>query len=99
MRAPTHTNSENANETMANSLHCPECGWPGIGNMPAGVRMIKRNGKQVVIGQLSYFRLRTVLCSVCQAMKSAVEARQWFVEAHTEYLHQIKVKKRLLAGR
>jgi len=67
--------------------------------MPAGVRVINRNGKHVLVGQLSYFHLRTALCSVCQAMKSAVASRPWFVEAHAEYRQQIKIKRQLLAGR
>jgi len=67
--------------------------------MPAGVQVINRNGNQVLVGQLSYFRLRTTLCSVCQAMKSAVASRPWFVEAHVEYRHQIRIKRQLLAGR
>jgi len=67
--------------------------------VPAGVRVINGNGKQVLVGQLSYFHLRTTLCSVCQVMKSAVASRPWFVEAHAEYRRQVKIKKRLLAGR
>jgi hypothetical protein len=51
--------------------------------MPAGVRVIHRNGKDVLIGQLSYFRINSVLCSICQEMESAVANRQWFVEAHS----------------
>ena len=52
--------------------------------MPAGVRVIQSNGKDVLIGQLSYFRINSVLCSICQEMESAVASRQWFVEAHDE---------------
>jgi hypothetical protein len=78
--------------------YCAECGWPGTGHMPAGVRVINGNGKQVVVGQLSYFRVTTELCSVCQDMKSAAASRLWFVEAHAEYLGQIEVKRQLLAG-
>jgi hypothetical protein len=29
-------------------------------------------------------------------MKAAVEERPWFAEAHREYLHQVKVKRKLL---
>jgi hypothetical protein len=31
-------------------------------------------------------------------MKSAVAARPWFLEAHREYLDQVKVKKHILRG-
>jgi hypothetical protein len=90
---------ENRDTTVEKTLHCAECGWPGVGNMPAGVRvMTSRNGKQVVIGQLSYFRKSSELCSVCREMKSAVATRRWFVEAHAEYLDRIEVKKQLLTG-
>jgi len=78
---------------------CAECGWPGTGCMPAGVRVTNRNGKQIVIGQLSYFHVAAELCSVCQDMMSAASSRQWFVEAHAEYLRQVRVKRQLLAGR
>ena len=67
--------------------------------MPAGLRVINESGKQVVVGQLCYFRVTTELCSVCEDMKSAAARRPWFVEAHAEYLGQIEVKKQLLAGR
>ncbi len=83
----------------AESRCCAECGWPGAGNMPAGVCTLNQNGSQVLIGQLSYFRRRSALCSVCQEMVAAVENRRWFVEAHREYLNQIRAKKKLLAGR
>ena len=76
-------------------LCCSQCGWPGTGKMPAGVSVIQQKGKSVLIGKLSYFRLSTVLCSVCQEMESAVASRPWFLKAHAEYLHQIKVKKQL----
>ena len=89
---------ENANVTREKPLCCSQCGWPGIGKRPAGVRVIKRNGKDVLIGQLSYYRISGMLCSVCQEMESAVANRQWFVEAHLEYLDQIRVKKQLLGG-
>ena len=52
--------------------------------MPAGVGVINREGKTVLVGNLSYFRISTVLCSLCQEMESAVASRQWFVEAHDE---------------
>jgi hypothetical protein len=90
---------EKTNMTLEKSLRCAECGWPGIGNMPTGVRMIKRNDKDVLIGQLSYYRKSGALCSVCEEMQSAVVSRPWFVEAHVEYLDQIKVKKKLLGSR
>jgi len=89
---------ENTDATLAKPRCCAECGWPGIAYMPAGVRVINTNGKQVVVGQLSYFRVTTALCSVCQDMKSAAASRAWFVDAHAEYLDQIEVKKQLLAG-
>jgi len=77
-------------------LCCSQCGWPGTGTRPAGVRVIKQKGKTVFVGNLSYFRMSTVLCSLCQEMESAVASRPWFVKAHAEYLAQIKVKKQLL---
>jgi hypothetical protein len=67
--------------------------------MPTGVRKITEKGKDVLIGQLSYYRMSAVLCSVCQEMESAVTSRPWFVEAHADYLKEVKVKKRLLDGR
>jgi hypothetical protein len=75
---------------------CSQCGWPGTGKMPAGVRVIKQKGKTVLVGNLSYFRMSTVLCSLCQEMESAVASRPWFVKANAEYLDQIKVKKEML---
>ena len=72
---------------------CSQCGWPGTGTMPAGVAVIKHEGKTVLAGNLSYFRISTVLCSLCQEMEAAVASRPWFVKAHAEYLAQIKVKK------
>ena len=79
-------------------MHCPECGWPEIGKMPAGVRLAKLNGKTVLLGHLTYIQMDSVLCSVCEEMKSAVVAKPWFLEAHREYLDQVKVKKHLLRG-
>jgi len=64
--------------------------------MPAGVGVIRQKGKTVPVGTLSYFRIRTNLCSLCQEMESAVASRPWFVKAHAEYMDQIKVKKQLL---
>jgi hypothetical protein len=90
---------ESADTELQKPQRCAECGWPGTGYMPAGVRVTNRNGKQTVVGQLSYFRVAAELCSVCQEMMSAASSRQWFVEAHAEYLRQIRVKKQLLAGR
>jgi hypothetical protein len=63
--------------------------------MPAGVSVIRQKGKNVLVGSLSYFRISTVLCSLCQEMESAVANRPWFVKAHAEYLDQIKVKKHM----
>lgn len=77
-------------------MSCPECGWPGAGKMPAGVCAVKENGKKVLVGQLSYFSTNAPLCSVCEDMMWALEAKPWFIEAHEDYLYQVKVKKQLL---
>ena len=77
-------------------LLCSQCGWPGTGKMPAGVCVIRPKDKTVLVGTLSYFRISTDLCSLCQEMESAVASRPWFVKAHAEYMDQIKVKKQLL---
>jgi hypothetical protein len=61
--------------------------------------MIKHNGEDLLIGQLCYYRTNAVVCSVCLEMESAVASRSWFVEAHAEYLEQVKAKERLLGGR
>jgi hypothetical protein len=45
---------------------CSQCGWPGTGKMPAGVGVIRQKGKTVPVGTLSYFRISTDLCSLCQ---------------------------------
>jgi len=90
---------ENSGACLEEHLRCSQCGWPGIGTLPVGVRMIKQDGKTVLVGQLSYYRASTSLCSVCQAMQSAVVSRQWFIDAHTERLDQVKVKKQLLGER
>ena len=58
--------------------------------------MIKQEGKTVLAGNLSYFRISTDLCSLCQEMESAMASRPWFVRAQAEYLAQIKVKKLML---
>jgi hypothetical protein len=42
--------------------------------------------------------MESVLCSVCDAMKSAVAEKPWFLEAHGEYLDQVKAKKHILHG-
>jgi hypothetical protein len=42
--------------------------------------------------------MESVLCSVCDAMKSAVAEKPWFLEAHREYLDQVKAKKHILHG-
>ena len=80
-------------------MNCPQCGWPGIGEMPAGVRLVREGGKSVLIGHLAYFRTNSVLCSVCADMMCAVAARPWFLQAHDEYLDQVKVKKHMLGDR
>jgi hypothetical protein len=84
-------------ESLEKASRCSECGWPGIGSMPTGVRMISANGKRFLIGQLSYYPTSGVLCSVCQEMEAAVTNRPWFVEAHAEYLDQVNAKKRSLS--
>ena len=66
--------------------------------MPAGVSVICEKGKTVLAGKLSYFRINTVLCSLCQEMEAAMASRPWFVKAHTEYLDEIKVKKEILGS-
>ena len=58
--------------------------------------MIKQEGKTVLVGRLSYFRISTVLCSLCEEMESVVATRPWFVKAHAEYVEQVKVKKQKL---
>jgi hypothetical protein len=87
---------EKQNVSPEMPLFCSQCGWPGTGKMPAGVRVIKQKGKTVLVGNLSYFRMSTPLCSLCQEMESAVASRPWFVKANAEYLDQIKVKKEML---
>jgi hypothetical protein len=59
---------------------------------------VKQSGKSVLIGHLAYIRMNSVLCSVCADMRSAVSARPWFLEAHGEYLDQVKVKQHILGG-
>ena len=86
---------EKQNESPETPLRCSQCGWPGTGVLPAGVSVIKQNGQAVLVGNLSYFRITTPLCSLCQEMESAVARRPWFVQAHAEYLDQIAVKKNL----
>lgn|SRR5215472_4141310 len=73
---------------------CSQCGWPGTGKTPAGVSVIRQKGKNVLIGRLSYYRISTLLCCLCQAMESAVANRPWFVKAQAEYLNQIKERAR-----
>ena len=79
-------------------MQCPQCGWPEIGQMPVGVSLIEQDDKTVLVGHLTYVRMASVLCSVCEEMKSAVAARPWFLEAHREYLDQVRVKDHLLHG-
>lgn len=64
--------------------------------MPTGVRIVHQDGKRVLIGQLNYYATNAPLCSVCEDMKWALEDRPWFIDAHEEYLNQVKVKKHLL---
>ena len=87
---------EKRNTYLETPLGCSQCGWPGTGKMPAGVGVIRQKDKTVLVGTLSYFRISTDLCSLCQEMESAVASRPWFVKAHAEYMDQIKVKKQLL---
>jgi hypothetical protein len=61
--------------------------------MPVGVCVIQQNGKTVLFGNLAYFRMNTVWCSLCREMESAVASRPWFVQAHAEYLNAIKGKR------
>jgi hypothetical protein len=77
-------------------MSCPECGWPGAGKMPTGARTVSQGGKRVLIGQLSYYTTSAPLCSVCEDMKWVLENSAWFIDAHEEYLYQVKVKKQLL---
>ena len=97
MKAPD-VSAGNSEKTLEKSSPCAECGWPGMGNMPAGVRMIRQNGENLLVGQLCYYRTNAVLCSICQEMESAVASRSWFVEAHAEFLEQVKAKEKLLGG-
>ena len=66
--------------------------------MPAGVSVIRQNGKTVLAGKLSYFHINVVLCSLCQEMEAAMASRPWFVKAQAEYLDEIKVKKEMLGS-
>ena len=66
--------------------------------MPAGVGLITENDKIVPVGRLTYIRVEAEYCSVCEDMKSAVARRSWFLEAHREYLDQVKAKQHLLRG-
>jgi hypothetical protein len=91
-----HSGAEKQNAPVEAPQRCSQCGWPGTGTLPAGVGLMKQNGKTVLVGKLSYFRINTVLCSLCQELESAVATRPWFVNAHAEYLEQIKVKKQKL---
>lgn|SRR5215471_2162061 len=87
---------EKQNMSLEIPVCCSQCGWPGTGKMPAGVCVIKQNGKAVLVGNLSYFRVSTVLCSICEEMESVVASRPWFVKAHSEYVDETKAKKELL---
>lgn len=77
-------------------MSCSYCGWPGAGKMPAGTAVANKDGKRVLVGYLTYFETSPRLCSICEDMKSTVENRPWFVEAHEDYLRQLKVRKKLL---
>jgi len=79
-------------------LCCSQCVWPGTGVLPAGVSVIRQNGKTVLAGKLSYFHINAVLCSLCQEMEAAMASRPWFVKAQAEYLDEIKVKKEMLGS-
>jgi hypothetical protein len=87
---------ENPDTASQSVVCCSQCGWPGIGKMPAGVQVLRQNGKDSLIGRLCYYQVRSELCAVCQAMESAVASRPWFVAAHAEYLQQVKIKKQML---
>lgn len=64
--------------------------------MPAGVGVIRQKDKTVLVGRLFYFRISTVLCSLCQEMESVVASRPWFVKAQDEYLEEIKLNEQML---
>lgn len=81
-----HPSLGQQNKSLEIPICCSQCGWPGTGIVPAGVAVIKQEGKTVLAGNLSYFRISTLLCSLCQEMESAVASRPWFVEAQAEYL-------------
>jgi hypothetical protein len=87
---------EKQNVSAETSLCCSQCGWPGTGKMPAGVGVIRQKDKAVLVGRLFYFRISTLLCSLCQEMESVVASRPWFVKAQAEYLEEIKLKEQLL---
>jgi hypothetical protein len=90
---------EKQNVSPEMPLCCSQCGWPGTGISPAGVCVIKQNGKTVLVGTLTYFHINTELCSLCREMESAVASRPWFVKAQSEYVDEIKAKKQLWGGR
>jgi hypothetical protein len=91
-----HPSHDKQNVSPEIPLCCSQCGWPGTGKMPAGVRVIRQEDKTVLVGNLSYFRISTALCSLCQEMEAAVASRPWFIKAQAEFLDQIKVKKEIL---
>ena len=96
--AEAHPSEGKQNPSVEIPQRCSQCGWPGTGKIPAGVRVTKQGGKTVLVGRLFYFHMRTVLCSLCQEIESAVANRPWFVKAHAEYLDQIKAKKKTDSG-
>jgi len=57
---------EKQNISPEKPFRCSQCGWPGTGTMPARVAVIKQEGKIVLAGNLSYFRIR---CCVLSAKK------------------------------
>ena len=91
-----HPIPEKHDVSMEEPMCCVQCGWPGTGEMPAGVRLIIQDGKSILAGKLSYFRTDHALCSLCQEMESAVATRPWFVKAQADYLDQIKAKRQIL---
>lgn len=95
MQTPQST-IENADTVASRPMRCSQCGWPGIGLMPAGTQVVRQDGKVIVVGQLSYYWIRSVLCAVCQELESAVAGRPWFARAQAEYRNQVKAKQHLL---
>jgi len=59
-----HPSLEKQNASQGTPLCCSQCGWPGTGKMPAGVCLIKQEGKTVLVGSLSYFGTKNPMDSV-----------------------------------